>query len=171
MDDLLRMGFHYRELEAFVRGEQYGLGRKNRSQYRCALANGIRGDSLSRGCGRGNLLVAAHQQMQQTTLSDVKNLPPCWKVWALFSVHSEVWPQLLNNFLHRMEEIRGSSSLSADRQIKSSNRKLEESFFIRRRHSTEGGWDWEMGVVLMMFQVPTIGLPLLWSNRGDLWRH
>jgi hypothetical protein len=48
MDDLLRMGFHYRELEAFVRGEQYGLGRKHRSQYRCALANGIRGKSISR---------------------------------------------------------------------------------------------------------------------------
>ena len=44
MNEIVELGFHYRGLEAFVRREEFAWSRKGGSQYRCALANGIRGE-------------------------------------------------------------------------------------------------------------------------------
>ena len=40
---LLQLGFYYSELEGFVKAERFSASRKVKSQYRCALANGIQG--------------------------------------------------------------------------------------------------------------------------------
>ena len=44
MNGIVELGFHYRGLEAFVQREEFAWSRKGGSQYRCALANGIRGE-------------------------------------------------------------------------------------------------------------------------------
>ena len=44
MDMLLQLGFYYSELETFVKAERFSASRKIRSQYKCALANGIQGE-------------------------------------------------------------------------------------------------------------------------------
>lgn len=46
IDMLLQLGFYYKEVEAFVKAERFSASRKVKSQYRCALANGLQGKTL-----------------------------------------------------------------------------------------------------------------------------
>ena len=44
MNGIVELGFHYQGLEVFVQREEFAWSREGGSQYRCALANGIRGE-------------------------------------------------------------------------------------------------------------------------------
>ena len=69
---LLQLGFYYCELEAFVKAERFSAGRKVKSQYRCALANGVQGEA----CDEEAAKMCAAWKTLLFQLCEAKNISP-----------------------------------------------------------------------------------------------